>query len=138
MAARAGLRASDADRERVVESLRDHAAAGRLDVDELAERTESALRARTLGELDLVVRDLPASPGPRRDTAGFAAHLRVYLAVISLLVAIWALTGMGHPWPVWPALGWGIGLAAHGRCGGSSQAACRMAPAYPRPSSPSK
>jgi hypothetical protein len=30
-----------------------------------------------------------------------------------VLVAIWALTGAGYPWPVWPALGWGIGLVPH-------------------------
>ncbi|MBA3437053.1 MAG: XRE family transcriptional regulator, partial [Thermoleophilaceae bacterium] len=29
---------------------------------------------------------------------------------MALLVAIWALTGEGYFWPVWPALGWGIGL----------------------------
>jgi hypothetical protein len=29
-------------------------------------------------------------------------------------VAIWALTGMGAFWPIWPALGWGIGIVSHG------------------------
>jgi hypothetical protein len=32
----------------------------------------------------------------------------VYAAVSLLLVAIWALTGMGYFWPVWPILGWGV------------------------------
>lgn len=40
-------------------------------------------------------------------------HLVVYLAVNTLLVAIWAITSPGYFWPIWPMLGWGIGLAAH-------------------------
>lgn len=44
-------RVSDADRERVVEELAEQAVAGRLDVDELASRTEQASAARTVGEL---------------------------------------------------------------------------------------
>jgi hypothetical protein len=56
-------RAADADRDATVEGLRDHAAAGRLEADELDERLETALRARTLGELRALVADLPgASP----------------------------------------------------------------------------
>jgi hypothetical protein len=30
------------------------------------------------------------------------------VATAVLLVAIWALTGMGYFWPVWPILGWGV------------------------------
>lgn len=40
-------------------------------------------------------------------------HLAVYLIVNVMLVAIWALSGGGYFWPVWPILGWGIGLAFH-------------------------
>ena len=57
---RAGLRASDADRERAVELLRGHAEAGRLTVDELDERCSRALSATTFGELDAITADLPA------------------------------------------------------------------------------
>ena len=32
---------------------------------------------------------------------------------MALLLAIWALTGAGYFWPVWPALGWGIGILMH-------------------------
>ena len=35
-------------------------------------------------------------------------ELRSFLATSVLLVAIWALTGMGYFWPVWPILGWGV------------------------------
>jgi uncharacterized protein DUF1707 len=58
------MRAGDADREATIESLRDHAAAGRLDSDELDERLEAALRATTFGELRALVSDLPG-PTPR-------------------------------------------------------------------------
>ena len=114
------LRASDADRERVVDLLRDHAAAGRLSTEELEERTAAALAARTQGELDALLSDLPGRRDrgraeARREAArrGFAEHLRAYVMVMALLVAIWALTGMGYFWPVWPALGWGIGIWCH-------------------------
>ncbi|MBA2792981.1 MAG: DUF1707 domain-containing protein [Thermoleophilaceae bacterium] len=58
------LRASDADRERVVEELREHCSTGRLTVDELDERIDSAYAARTLADLVPVTRDLPAIGGP--------------------------------------------------------------------------
>ncbi|MEU1129719.1 DUF1707 domain-containing protein [Streptomyces sp. NPDC005900] len=54
------LRASDADRERVAELLRDAMAEGRLDMAEFEERLDAAYRARTYGELAPLTRDLPA------------------------------------------------------------------------------
>ncbi|MCS0602475.1 DUF1707 domain-containing protein [Streptomyces sp. LP11] len=54
------LRASDADRERVAEVLRDALAEGRLDMAEFEERLETAYTARTYGELTPLTRDLPA------------------------------------------------------------------------------
>jgi hypothetical protein len=114
------LRASDADRERVVERLRTHAGEGRLDVDELEERIDAALAARTVGELDVLMRDLPAFvPEPRpRERRRSRPRLPVFVAVMALLVGIWALTGMGYFWPIWPMLGWG--LAFHkGGCFGA-------------------
>lgn len=41
----------------------------------------------------------------------FRGRVVVYLAVNALLVVIWALSGAGFFWPIWPILGWGIGLA---------------------------
>ncbi|MFE2074758.1 DUF1707 SHOCT-like domain-containing protein [Streptomyces misionensis] len=58
--ARAELRASDADRDRVAEVLRDALAEGRLDMGEFEERLEAVYRARTYGELAPLTRDLPA------------------------------------------------------------------------------
>ncbi|MFE5792808.1 DUF1707 domain-containing protein [Streptomyces sp. NPDC056503] len=55
-----GVRASHADRDRVVDVLRIAAGDGRLTADELDERLEAALSARTLGELAVLTADLPA------------------------------------------------------------------------------
>ncbi|MFE9025856.1 DUF1707 domain-containing protein [Streptomyces iakyrus] len=55
------LRASDADRERVAEILRDALAEGRLDMAEFEERLDATYRARTYGELAPITRDLPAA-----------------------------------------------------------------------------
>lgn len=60
---RRDLRASHEDRDRVVERLRVAAGDGRLTSDELDERIESALTARTYGELEALVVDLPATAG---------------------------------------------------------------------------
>ncbi|HCU91758.1 MAG TPA: hypothetical protein DHU96_03090 [Actinobacteria bacterium] len=57
------LRASHEDRDRVVELLRVAAGDGRLTAEELDERLEAALTARTYGELAVLIRDLPAAPG---------------------------------------------------------------------------
>ncbi|MCX4645196.1 MULTISPECIES: DUF1707 domain-containing protein [unclassified Streptomyces] len=61
------LRASDADRDRVAEALRDALAEGRLDMEEFDERLEAVYAARTYGELAPITRDLPgagaAAPG---------------------------------------------------------------------------
>ena len=58
------LRASHQDRDRVVEVLRVAAGDGRLTAEELDERLEAALTARTYAELAVLTRDLPARPGP--------------------------------------------------------------------------
>jgi hypothetical protein len=53
------VRASDAERERTVDLLRSHAGDGRLTLEELAERIESAYASRTREELDAATADLP-------------------------------------------------------------------------------
>jgi hypothetical protein len=53
------MRAGDADRERLVEQLREHHAAGRLTLDEFEERMTKAYSAKTYGELRTLTRDLP-------------------------------------------------------------------------------
>ena len=143
------LRASDADRERVAERLRAAAGEGRLSADELEERLERAFAARTEAELEPLTADLPLATDPappparerRRRRGPDPDHLRAYIAVNVMLVAIWALTGAGYFWPIWPILGWGVGLVAdsggrlRGPCGrrsssrGSSTARLRSSAA---------
>src|ERR1700735_5641345 len=53
------MRASDADRDRVAELLREHHAEGRLSAGEFNERLDVALHARTVGQLDELLADLP-------------------------------------------------------------------------------
>lgn len=44
--------------------------------------------------------------------AAFKKHFAVYVIVNAFLWAIWFFTDRsGYPWPVWPTLGWGLGLA---------------------------
>jgi fatty acid desaturase len=107
------LRASDGDRERAIDDLRAHTAAGRLTVEELEERVQPALGARTHAELVELTRDLPdrasaTPPGPPHRRRPARREVRTFLAMMVLLVAIWAVAGAGHPWPLWPMLGWGF------------------------------
>jgi hypothetical protein len=67
--ARSELRASHEDRDQVVELLRVSAGDGRLTAEELDERLERAMTARTYGELATLVADLPAA-GPVGSAAG--------------------------------------------------------------------
>jgi hypothetical protein len=127
------LRASDADRQRVADLLREHCAQGRLTLDEFDERLGQALAAKTLGQLqeplhDLPVRFQPTAPVPTAESASvprtaappvpshqlFRGHVTTYTTVMAFLVIIWALTGGGYFWPIWPILGWGLPVALHG------------------------
>jgi DUF1707 SHOCT-like domain/Cell wall-active antibiotics response LiaF, C-terminal len=58
------MRASDAEREELVDALREHAAQGRLTTEELEERTGAAYAATTRGELVALRRDLPDTALP--------------------------------------------------------------------------
>jgi hypothetical protein len=114
------LRVGDAERESVASQLADHHAAGRLTIEELDDRLTATWSARTRAELAATVADLPTpaptppTPSARRPSppavVGWRTHLVSYLAVIAGLWLIWALTGSGYPWPIWPMLGWGLGL----------------------------
>lgn len=107
-------RVAEADRNVAVAQLRRHVGAGHLDLDEYEQRVGGALAAGTGHELAAALRDLPALPPPvaPRTPADVRADRRAALApfvsVMALLLVIWAVTGAGHFWPVWPLLGWGI------------------------------
>ncbi|MGW1794763.1 DUF1707 SHOCT-like domain-containing protein [Streptomyces sp. NPDC001984] len=55
------LRASDADRDRIADILRDALGEGRVTAEEHAERVEGVLNAKTVGELEVFIQDLPAA-----------------------------------------------------------------------------
>jgi hypothetical protein len=63
-ALRAGVRASDADRDIAADILCAAVGDGRLTLDELDERLGAALSARTVTELAALIVDLPDRPGP--------------------------------------------------------------------------
>jgi hypothetical protein len=109
------LRASDADRDRVAALLREHYAAGRLDADEFTERLGAIYAAKTMGDLDELMADLPAidlyhlpdrsvthsPPGEvARQPAGDTV---VRTAAILTAVALYAVSGVvfGVWWIPW-------------------------------------
>jgi len=105
------LRASDADRERAADELREHYAAGRLTAEEFQERLDAAYAARTTADLARQLRDLPAqappAPRPSRRAAlgGLAEQAAMSLAVFLVCVAVWALSGADSSfWPKWVAI----------------------------------
>lgn len=63
---------------------------------QLDERTDEALREQAIRRLK-----------KKRD---FQGHLLVYVLVNAFIVAIWAVTGSGFFWPIFPIIGWGIGV----------------------------
>lgn len=98
-----GLRASDAERERVADALRRHHVDGRIDTDELQERLERCYAARTGDELAALLADLPGEAPPRRPYPR-AGHTRWPLAA-AVLVVLLAFATVGavahghHPGP---------------------------------------
>lgn len=134
------IRASDADRDRTANMLREHHAAGRLDADEFNERLDKVFAAKTIGDLDDLTADLPAvdpyplptsslsrrppgselpaasvldamSRGRGRLSPAWQAAWGSWLGTALLLIIIWALTGAGYPWPLWVIGPWGVILA---------------------------
>jgi len=101
-AGRSGLRASDADRERVIGTLKAAFVQGRLDQDEFSLRVGQALASRTYAELAVVTADLPAGlaatppPAPAR-AQGDRRPLRpgrMVAAASVLYAAMWPLAMM--------------------------------------------
>ena len=100
------MRASDSDRERTASLLREHHAAGRLDAAEFNDRLDRAFEAKTMGDLDALLADMPgidlyrlpaasirpAPPGAIRPPAGGGSALsrRGEGAISPQRVATWA------------------------------------------------
>ena len=133
------MRASDRDRQQVVDRLRSALEDGRLTMDEYVDRMEAAYKAATYGDLAPLCADLPASnsviAGPQTaagaaappvvSRAGYLAGLptvlkivwTIWLTAVSVNVVVWALvsgTGghLAYPWPVWVAGPYGAVLFA--------------------------
>jgi hypothetical protein len=84
------VRASDADRERALAALREHTAAGRLTLDEFAERASTVYGARTLGELAATTADLPAHEPPS-DSRPLVIAFLVAVAVVIVFALLYSL-----------------------------------------------
>jgi hypothetical protein len=108
------IRASDADRERAAETLREHFAAGRLNEEELSERVDGVYRATTMQEIEQLWGDLPRlPPSPilrRAQLEQRRAELRPQLlqraggafTPFVICALIWAASGAsGEFWPAW-------------------------------------
>ena len=129
------MRAADADRDRAAAALRDHHAAGRLTIEEFQERLDRTYKAKTLGELDALMADLPeqdlydlpvpsarrAAPmAPRRGPEGdktrtlWRAAWATWASVSLINIVIWLIVsltaGWVYPWWVWVAGPWGAVL----------------------------
>lgn len=136
MALNPEMRASDADRDRVTEALREHAAQGRITMDELHERIDATYAARTIGELQAITADLPEEdlyalpvPATRSHPPVFPGQTTLdrfgggrlqqnwyaYASVNAVCVTIWLITSVvaGQliaPWFLWVAGPWGAVL----------------------------
>lgn len=133
------MRASDDDRQQVVDRLRTAFEDGRLKLEELTERVARAYQAVTYGELAELHADLPAAspaaePRPARASAASPALANtrsafadlpgamkvlwtIWLAAVAVNVVVWVLVvgTTGHfiyPWPVWVAGPYGAVLLA--------------------------
>jgi DUF1707 SHOCT-like domain len=126
MTSNRGTRASDQDREQTASALGRHYAAGRLTLEEFKERLDLAYAARTLGQLDDLMADLPAGdlsqipgqPGgdprlPERRAVGTVqapggsrpAAWHFLLAVTIGVFVVWLISGAsGGPWFLWAAI----------------------------------
>jgi hypothetical protein len=123
---RGEMRAGDADRQLVADRLRAALEEGRLDLQEYDERVQRAYAAKTYGDLDGLLSDLPGSrvvqappaigdvvQNPTREWLGQV--WRAWIGVVAVTTAVWALTGLGagamhYFWPVWVAVPWGFFL----------------------------
>lgn len=121
-----GTRASDADRDRIAAALGDHHVAGRLTLEEFQERLDRAYAAKTLGELDDLMADLPGTdlsqlpgqpggypPLPERrgpgtvqaPGGGLPAIVRLWLVISIVAFMLWLVSGAsGGPWFLWIAV----------------------------------
>jgi DUF1707 SHOCT-like domain len=119
MARRAQLRASDADRDTVAERLRKAAGEGRLRTEELEDRIELALSARTYGQLQRLVDDLPGRSLMTRSRKERLARLPrqiavLLVAVVAIAAVVALIAGVLASWWLWLLAAW-LWFGRHGR-----------------------
>lgn len=119
----AHLRASDLDRDVISDVLASAYAEGRLDHDELDERSDRLRSTKTLGELPPLVADLitdRSAPRPavrsmraeaeQRYRARLNGALWAFLVPTLICWVVWAMTTPGEfPWPIFVTLGTSLG-----------------------------
>jgi hypothetical protein len=94
------LRASDDDRDIVLQALERHLAAGRLQLDEFDQRSTAALAAVTLDDLAPLTSDLPELAGEPElggRSAGHVRHLLLVFAIAFATLAVLAVMMLLHP-----------------------------------------
>lgn len=115
------MRAGDADREKVLERLRQAHLEGRLDVDEFDQRITATLAAKTYRDLAALTEDLPEPPAAAQlaalaeDGGDFRSGVAAWAAASVTTAAIWAVICVAsgswiHPWFLWVAGPWGVVL----------------------------
>lgn len=133
-------RASDDDREKMASRLRDAHTDGRLSVEEFQTRLDGVYGARTYGELEPLVRDIPimrapapapadAPAVPDREPTAQPARVRtrgdkamgiawaVWASVVAINLVVWFLVSVtgaeaAYFWPMWVAGPWGAVLVS--------------------------
>jgi hypothetical protein len=112
METKTDLRVGDREREATADALREHAAEGRLDPEELEERLGQAYAARTNADLARLTYDLPArdalpAPPARSMPEGVTRAILTAVAIDLLAVAGWVASGDAFDggwdefWPKW-------------------------------------
>jgi hypothetical protein len=122
------MRAADADRQAVADQLRVALDEGRLELHEYDERLQQAYAAKTYGDLDGLLTDLPSAKSPsvavpvpaavsyRHATAEWLGHVwGSWASAVSITTAIWLVSSlasrdMSYFWPIWVAGPWGVVL----------------------------
>lgn len=114
MGDRPQMRASDAERERLAEELREHTVEGRLSSEELEQRLEVVYQAKTRADLDALRSDLPITKSTaQRAHLERRSNLRRRLVqeaggsvtISAICVAAWVASGAnGSFWPIWVIL----------------------------------
>jgi hypothetical protein len=99
------IRIGDRDRDSAARHLGVALAAGYLDLAENKNRIGTVFAAQSGADLDRVLGDLPVHA---------AAYLLMAVVVLTVWLAVALSVGAWYSWPIWPILGAGIGLVAHG------------------------